>query len=175
MVSHRPWHAFDGCRPLEQKDIDFEQSASDYFLQAFGEDGLLPGVSMRLSAAFEPRYLRRETGPATDRDLQRLTGVHGVIRDFMPRSSGILKTASNLPRRLSWKYLTLHAEYCKLLADALVMKSTTRIPPVEFEKVYQWARAHEQGVFSPGCVQLQYTLRRRVNDQDAVFDDATKT
>ncbi len=164
---------------LWNRDIDFEQSASDYFLQAFGEDGLLAKEYLRrLSAAFEPRYLRRETGPATDRDLQRLTGIHGVIRDFMPTIQRHLE-GSKQPAavRLSWKYLTLHAEYCKLLADALVMEINDKdASHAEFEKVYQWARAHEWEL-SPvlDVFELQYTLRCRGNDQDAVFDDATKT
>jgi hypothetical protein len=148
-------------------------------LQAFGKDGLLAKEYLRrLSAAFEPRYLRRETGPATDRDLQRLTGIHGVIRDFMPTIQRHLEDSKQPAAvRLSWKYLILHAEYCKLLADALVMEINDKdASHAEFEKVYQWARAHEWELSSVLDVfELQYTLRCRGNDQDAVFDDATKT
>ncbi len=158
---------------LWNRELDFEQAASSYFITAFGGDGLqVKDYLERLSFAFGPRYLRQETGSATEEDLQRLTGIKGIIRGFRPTiQRNIENDHASSTIWLSWKYLELHSEYCDLLSAALIAEIQDKSAShAEYEELYQWAKRHE-GELAPALdvFELQYTFKRREEAEVVAF------
>lgn len=97
---------------LWNREIDFESSVAEYFLAAFGPDGLAVRDYLReLSDAFDPRYLRRESGPATQADLDRLSAIVPRIDSFLPTIRQHAECAVlSASVRQSWRYLLLHVD-----------------------------------------------------------------
>ena len=134
---------------LWNRETQFGAAAAAYYSAAFGADGASVGEYLRsLSDAFDPRFLRRETGPATEDDFTRLSAVAPIVDGFLPVIRRHACDAS-LPAaiRQSWQYLTVHADYCRLLADAL----TTEIrdpaaSAAKFDRFCQWLKEQESAL-----------------------------
>lgn len=150
---------------LWNREITFEQTAADYFLASFGPDGLLvKDYLCDISDAFDPRYLRRETGPATENDRIRLGGIERLVTAFLPVIREHTEDTA-LPEavRQSWIYLLAHAEYCRLLASALIAEIRDKDAScAEFDRFYQWVKSHELELAPVLDVfELLKTFRRR--------------
>lgn len=117
-----------------------------------------------ISDAFDPRYLRRETGPATENDRIRLGGIERLVTAFLPVIREHTEDTA-LPEavRQSWIYLLAHAEYCRLLASALIAEIRDKDAScAEFDRFYQWVKSHELELAPVLDVfELLKTFRRR--------------
>jgi hypothetical protein len=104
---------------LWDREREFDEMARDYFNAAFGPDGALAQAYLeRLSALFDPPYLRGEQPAVNAAAAERLRQVPAAVEAFRPviarnAGSGIACHAA------SWAYLAHHADLMVGLADAL--------------------------------------------------------
>ena len=77
--------------------------------------------------------------------------------------------------RQSWKYLLLHADYCGLLAAALIEEIRDKSASHEkFERLYSWCRTHEpEPAPALDVFEMLRTMRRMENEASMVFDTST--
>lgn len=158
---------------LWNKNIEFDAAAADYFRMAFGESGLpVRDYLTALSDAFDPRFLRRETGTAGEDDIIRLRQVEQIVDAFLPTVQKYAKDCT-LPSAVqkSWMYLKYHGTYCKLLANALIAEVRDVEAEAEMEKFYQWCRIHEMELADVLDVfEIHFAFRRRQEKCDVVLD-----
>lgn len=112
------------ARTLWNRTADIESVTNDYFASAFGPDGTACRTYLeRLSALFDPPYLRGER-PEGDKDAAKnLTAVPEHIRAFQP----VIEKNCSLSEpswARSWQYLRHHAEITSALAQSLAAKAS---------------------------------------------------
>ena len=149
------------ARGLWDKHSDFEQIAKEYYRAAFGKDAQAVEDYMRtLSSLFHPPYLRGEL-PQTDAALAAdFAQIIPVVEAF--------KTAYIEPNKnkdLSWKYLSYHARYCVLLADALRLRASgdTEASKQAVEKLKQYLYTAEREIHR--VFDVRNSFQRQVHGQ----------
>ena len=108
---------------LWNKNADFDKMADTYFYSAFGADGdKVKAYLAEISNLIDLPYLRGEKKVISDESAKRYEGLIAFVNDFYPVVLAHLedKTLSEA-QALSWKYLTYHAELCKLFVSALIL------------------------------------------------------
>jgi hypothetical protein len=104
---------------LWDKTRDFEAMARDYVAAAFGPEGEAALAYLtRLSALFDPEYLRGEKSLDREQAATALGRVAGAVDSFMPTIERNIAGASACWAR-SWLYLRYHAQIVTSLASAL--------------------------------------------------------
>ena len=105
---------------LWDKDCDFEEKSDEYFLSAFGDDGLAVKEYLReISRLFDVNYTRWEKPCVSEENAHNYTMALGVINNFesvIERNLELLP-AGNLRR--SWEYLDEHSYIIRDVAKAL--------------------------------------------------------
>lgn len=97
----------------------FEALAEEYFINAFGKEGLTCQKYLStLSTLFDPPYLRGEKEQINRESVEKFTNIPQVIQEFLPIIARNTN-AANFCHAQSWKYLQFHAEYCLQLAAVL--------------------------------------------------------
>jgi len=105
---------------LWDREADFDTVAKQYFLSAFGADGVAVFRYLEdISTLSVPSYLRKELGTISSEAAEsigkipaKLAAFETVIRE---------NCAKDLPdaQRRSWEYLSFHREICARLAPAV--------------------------------------------------------
>lgn len=106
---------------LWNRKASFKDIAHDYFIKAFGEDGLRVWRYLNVLAdLFDPVYIRGEKEIVDEVRARELAKIPNVIDDFMPI---IMRNVSNrnldATVRKSWTYLLYHAQSAPIFAQAL--------------------------------------------------------
>ena len=110
-------------RTLWNDKTDFDLVTDDYFTGAFGPDGSACREYLeRLSALFNPVYIRGEKEWVDAEQAQRLAKAPNVIQGFMPVIETNLEQGDPC-HRASWFYLKHHAELVIGLARAFQAKA----------------------------------------------------
>lgn len=109
------------AKALWDKTSDFEEIAVDYFDSSFGAEGQDVKVYLStLSALFHPEYQRLELPQENKEIAEDFIKARKVVEDFKDAYLGKHKEDD---KNRSWEYLEYHAEYCMLLADALMFRA----------------------------------------------------
>ena len=126
---------------LFDKNLDLDQLKDDYFVSAFGADGMkvktyletlstlfLPdllsdiGVSAAAAEYTDPNLkvtLKWMYNPEANESFRK---IKGVLEEFLP----VLKknlTLTESCHRKSWEILSIHYNHCRMLSDALILGS----------------------------------------------------
>ncbi len=105
---------------LWDKECDFEEKSDEYFLSAFGIDGLAVKEYMKkLSELFDPDYMRHAIEEVNPEMQKKLAQVQGLISEFEKVIESNLMCTENGNLRKSWEYLSYHAQIIKKLAHAM--------------------------------------------------------
>lgn len=135
---------------LWNKNTDFDAMAKDYFMKAFGDDGLAVMEYMStLSDLFDPPYLRAEREVISAESAEKFAEIPVVIDEFsdvIARNIAAGEAGELDPAQLSsWDILTYHAELCKLIAKMLeyIARDDFDKATEMKEVVYSYARMHE--------------------------------
>lgn len=153
------------ARTLWDASSDFAALAEDYFRSAFGpEGGLVRLYLARLSELFDPPYLRGERPVQSEEQAARFASIPAVVEAFRPIIMRHLDLADPC-WATSWRYLTLHAEICVLLARTLAARARGDKDgvAVRWEELQTYVRQHEmemQPVFD--VFEFIRTLKRRL-------------
>jgi len=111
---------------LWDKECDFEEKSDEYFLSAFGADGLaVKEYTKRLSELFKLEYVKLEIPYNTDEARVNLNRAIGLICEFKNTIKANLDTLESSNLRTSWEYLDEHAEITRRFAEALIMSGLT--------------------------------------------------
>ena len=111
---------------LWDKDCDFEEKALDYYLTAFGPDGDAVMEYMKaLSEGFDPYYNRQcfktKVAPyGNEERIAKLKGALATLTGFEDTIKKNLEADHCSSVRASWEYLSVHTEYCRMLAKPLM-------------------------------------------------------
>lgn len=150
---------------LWDETCSFDKVAADYFSAAFGADGTaVQDYLRRISDAFDPRYLRRELPVVDAAAADRLASIPALLEEFIPVIASHTEDTF-LPEnvRKSWEYLRYHADYCRLLAEALRVRAEGDEEGyfARREDLYEWTRMNElplQTVFDMFELQAAFGL-----------------
>ncbi|MBE6732236.1 MAG: DUF4838 domain-containing protein [Ruminococcaceae bacterium] len=105
---------------LWDSDIDYETVAKNYFISAFGNDGILVKEYLEeLSNLFSPPYMRGELGAVSPEAAMKAKKIPSFVNSFAKTIEKNLN--ENLPevQHKSWEYLDHHKNYSILLAAAI--------------------------------------------------------
>lgn len=136
-------------RTLWNRDLSLDEIAKDYFCAAFGEKASqVREYLAALSELFNPRFFRGELSEAErKKTIQGWRKIGAVLRSFAPViKEGLSATAGDASRASSWRLLRDHAQFCRLLARALIKRYTD--PPQQARpaalKLLEWVRRRER-------------------------------
>ena len=149
---------------LFDKDTDFEALRDDYFKGAFGADwqlcrNYLEELSRLLSpsnyriggkngveeATFGDMEIRKKGWIGNPEVAERASRIPGVIGDFLPVIQKNIATATDPARRLSWQYLTYHAEICTRFSRLLRAGAEGSLEEAQkrYFELENWLSQHE--------------------------------
>ena len=149
---------------LFDKDTDFEALRDDYFKGAFGADWqlcrnyleelsrLLSPSSYRIGgkngveeATFGDMEIRKKGWIGNPEVAERASRIPGVIGDFLPVIQKNIATATDPARRLSWQYLTYHAEICTRFSRLLRAGAEGSLEEAQkrYFELENWLSQHE--------------------------------
>lgn len=137
------------ARTLWNKDICFEEIASDYFKEAFGEDGaMVSDYLCEISRLFDSEYLRGEKAVVNSENAMKLRNIPTLVGEFLPIITQNLKAENPPTVTLSWQYLAYHATYCILLSNCLEYKAEGNMPEAykAWKEVVKYLRGIEQNI-----------------------------
>ena len=114
---------------LWNKNADFDTMADKYFLAAFGADGgKVQDYLAEISRLNDLPYMRAEKKVINAENAENFAKMIALVDSFLPEISAHLDDDKLChAQKLSWKYLTYHAERCKLLASSLVLTAKGEI------------------------------------------------
>jgi len=135
---------------LWDKNKKFEDVARDYFLKAYGDEGIsVMDYMAKLSELFDPPYLRGEREVVNAESAAKFAEIPFVVDEFseviakniIAGENGELEAA----QLASWDILTYHGELCKLMAKMLEYLARGMDKQAEEMKdtVKSYARMHE--------------------------------
>lgn len=110
-------------RTLWNDMLEFEDIARDYFIHAFGPDGLeCQKYLSGLSDLFDPTYLRGEKKQTREEAVDRFYRIPGYIDDFKEviKRNLLLQDPCHAA---SWRYLKYHADISTFFAMTLQAKA----------------------------------------------------
>ena len=111
------------ARKLWQSDLALDDIAEDYYRSAFGAEGELCREYLeKLTALFDPDYLRGEKTIVDPQAEARVKKIPQVVQDFLPIIERHLDGQDAVQCR-SWYCLKRHAELCTLLAGTLAVRA----------------------------------------------------
>ena len=149
---------------LFDKDTDFEALRDDYFKGAFGADwqlcrNYLEELSRLLSpsnyriggkngveeATFGDMEIRKKGWIGNPEVAERASRIPGVIGDFLSVIQKNIATATDPARRLSWQYLTYHAEICTRFSRLLRAGAEGSLEEAQkrYFELENWLSQHE--------------------------------
>ncbi|MBR5460324.1 MAG: DUF4838 domain-containing protein [Clostridia bacterium] len=109
---------------LWDKECDFEEKSDEYFLSAFGADGLaVKEYLKRLSELIDPNFIRNATPERCEAHKTSIPLAIGTISEFEKTIGVNLDTLDNSNLRKSWEYLSLHAMITKEYGKALILRA----------------------------------------------------
>jgi hypothetical protein len=111
------------ARTLWNDTADFDETAKDYFVSAFGEDGeKCLAIMTKLSELFTPPYFRGEISEAD----QQLTRNYELVRKVCEEYEVLINrnlSLENTSQRKSWQYLPYHKEICLRMAEMMIYRT----------------------------------------------------
>lgn len=135
------------ARALWDKNADFETEVKSYLKIAYGERWRELKVYLeRISKDFDPAYIRHEKPQQDAEAAARFEALPKQIAGFKPVIDAALNDSGlSVEAKASWRVLSLHADYCVMLAEALACKARGEIEivPQKWEKIERWAQEHE--------------------------------
>lgn len=141
------------ARLLWNPKYNTEDIAKDYFIGAFGEDGLLVMEYMKTLSGLS--NFSREKQGYSDKKIEikeNLSRVPDLVRKFQPVISKNQMTGAPV-HQLSWKHLSVHSEMVILMADML----RARVEDKRAEMKEAWKK-------------LSDYIAQHEDDTDGVFD-----
>ena len=110
-------------KTLWDAEVQYEELANDYFMHAFGEDGMrCKEYLSQLSFLFNPPYLRNETEQISKEAAEAFARIPEVIQAFAQVVKKNRQQADNCIAK-SWEYLEYHSKICCQLASILAWKA----------------------------------------------------
>jgi len=114
---------------LWDKECDFEEKSDEYFLSAFGNDGLaVKEYLKKISALIDFEYIKyfdREWDE--EKAVKNFLLAQSVVYEFAYIiKKNLEETSGNL--RASWEYLELHTEFLKIFIPALIRRGAGAKP-----------------------------------------------
>jgi len=109
---------------LWNKNRSFETFALEYFTDMFGE--YAPEMHQyfkELSRLFQPAYMRGEKEYVNEESVKLFSEIPMLINKMMPRLLSRMERETDPYRKKTWFALTIHAQICIYLADALILKA----------------------------------------------------
>ncbi len=154
---------------LWDEHAEYREVANHYFDAAFGEDGPVAQEYLeRLSDAFDPSYLRGEKPTVDPEAALRLSGIPELLDEYRDCIEENIENEDNPENvRQSWAYLEYHAELCRLLSHALLLRAEGNRSRANaaLEDVLSFARQNERELQSVFDVwDFQSTLRHMMAD-----------
>ena len=132
---------------LWNKNADFEETADNYFNNAFGKDGILVKNYMKdLSYYGDPVFMRNEYENTVDPSrVPRFEKGIELIDSF----KSVIDRNLNHPNKtvaLSYYYLSYHSEFAKLYLNMMIELSNGNIDSVNAakENLRQYTKTHEK-------------------------------
>jgi hypothetical protein len=131
-------------RTLWNRDITFDEIASDYFAAAFGKGAEEARAYLAASSELiDPRLIRGEASDAQKQAAQfQLGKVPDLVKEFAPVVDRGLADPSPA-RATSWRILQLHGEFAQLLAAAMSRKLAGNDAKEAAWALFEWCREHE--------------------------------
>ncbi len=109
---------------LWDKTCDFEEKSDEYFLSAFGDDGLaVKAYTRRLSELLDPNDNEWEFAPVSAEQKKKLEEFIGVLNAFAPVVDKNIELCTDDNLRRSWEYLSYHKEIFERFAKALIRRA----------------------------------------------------
>ncbi len=100
---------------LWNKNESFESISARYYKAAFGEDSAAVETYLaRISELFDSSFMRNDHKEAHRDVLTRMARIDALTRAFE-----LSHIAPNRERSASWRYLAIHAEYCRIYAELI--------------------------------------------------------
>ena len=117
------------ARTLFDSTLTAEQLAEEYFSCAFGEDwNQFYDYLEKISDAFGHKFMEGEESADPDKCLYynpTLVSRFEAVKDIVARGRKLIESHYNMPYRIqtfSVRLLELHALYCELVAEGLILK-----------------------------------------------------
>jgi hypothetical protein len=109
---------------LWDKECDFEEKSDEYFISAFGTDGIaVKEYLKKLSDLFNPDFHRAATTTADEEQAKKFALAQALITEFELTINRNLYDLAQSNLRKSWEYLSLHAMITKEYANALILRA----------------------------------------------------
>lgn len=109
---------------LWDDSLRFEDLEEDYFMHAYGPDGMLcKNYLSQLSESFNPPYWRNETEQISQVAAEQFEKIPDIIHAF----SAVVEAnqqQDDATVEASWRYIEYHSHICKRLASILYHKAT---------------------------------------------------
>ena len=159
---------------LWDKNCDFEKKSAEYYAAAFGADGgAVSDYLKSLSEAFDPAYHRyyyweaKPLYPAEER-LEKLGRVESILDTFAPVIKKNLEADHCPGVKASWEYLSVHAEYCRMLVKPLISKANDNLEErnVLNEELNEFVRHLPERVHKIFDEWMAFTLTERMTKMD---------
>jgi hypothetical protein len=153
-------------KTLWDDSIEFEELAKDYFIHAFGEDGMLCKEYLsQLSAAFNPPYMRDEIEQISKEAAEEFSKIPDIIQEF---SEIIKKNLHHQEENIakSWSYMEYHSKICRMLASILACKAKD-----DKEKMLnQWALLKEYVLKNEADFQEAFDVQMFISTLNSKFE-----
>ncbi|MBR5460325.1 MAG: DUF4838 domain-containing protein [Clostridia bacterium] len=109
---------------LWDKECDFEEKSDEYFLSAFGSDGLsVKNYLKTLSDLVDFEYIKYFDATWDEEDQKRkFLAAQGLVSEFEKVIKTNLDSIDGNTRK-SWEYLKMHSEFLKLFIPSLIRRS----------------------------------------------------
>jgi len=109
---------------LWDKTCDFEEKSDEYYLAAFGDDGLrVKEYTCELSRLMNPHENSWEFKPVSETQKSNLIRAVGLMAEFEKTVEKNIKEIKDENLRRSWEYLTYHKELITKFAKALIRRA----------------------------------------------------
>ena len=131
------------ARVLWNRDAEYDSVCLEYFKAAFGDEGgECRSYLESMSRFFGPAVLSAEHVPEPEKSAAVFANALSVVEKFREFADKIIKTFGRQGedvRTLSWRYLGLHARFCRLLVEALSLRDSG----TKNEALTAWRRAEK--------------------------------
>ncbi len=121
---------------LWDKECDFEEKSDEYFLSAFGIDGLsVKEYTRKLSSLLDTRYTRLETPAVSEEMAEKFKRAYNLLNDFETVITRNVEESCDENTKKSWEYLKHHNRIAKMVSKGLIARANG----VEAEKLREIA------------------------------------
>ena len=114
---------------LWDKECDFEEKSDEYYLSAFGSDGLsVKKYTRKISTFLDTKYTRIEMPAVNEEMAKKFAKAYTVLIDFAPVIKKNLEEVLDENVRKSWEYLEHHNRMAKMVAKGLKRRAEGASP-----------------------------------------------